>query len=153
VVIEREFPDAAADVAFAGFKLWVHGRGHPEATDFWDGNWFRITAAYLTPHFIAICEDNILHGSDVASSLEAACRMYETLDGDFTFATLEPGFDLHFSARQHGRIDLEANFVTDGLRREEYRNLIEIDQSYLPAFIRGPRLVLSRFPLVGESTD
>ena len=155
VTIERVFPDGEPDVVLAGFKLWVHGRGHSRATDSWDGNWLEITSAYVTEHCIAVCEGDVLHGSDVLASLDAARRMHETLEGQFSFATLEPGFALQFSARQHGRIDLDARIVTEEIAdgRGEYHKQQLIDQSYLPALINGLTQVLRRFPILDVSTE
>jgi hypothetical protein len=31
-----------------GLKLWIHGRQFPNANDFWDGNWLRVTAMLST---------------------------------------------------------------------------------------------------------
>jgi hypothetical protein len=28
----------------AGFQLWIHGRQFPDSTDYYDGNWLRVTA-------------------------------------------------------------------------------------------------------------
>lgn len=109
--IERRFPDSEADVSMGEFKLWVDRRGHPEATDYWDGNWLVITAAFITKYCVVYCEGNILHGSDVAHSLDAARQMHESLEGKFAFSTLDPGFELEFSALRQGQIDLSVRFV------------------------------------------
>src|SRR5256885_6731459 len=32
------------DIKLGGLQVWVHGRQFPDAIDYWDGNWLRITA-------------------------------------------------------------------------------------------------------------
>jgi len=152
VTIERVLPDGEADLTLAEFKLWVPRRGHPQATDYWDGNWLEITAAYMTKHCIALCDGNVLHGTDVVASLDAARRMHETLDGTFSFASLDPGFELLFTALKQGQIQVDTRIVTEDNAdwSGEYRRRQLIDQSYLPALIGGLTRIVSRFPIVGK---
>jgi hypothetical protein len=78
--------------------------------------------------------------------------MHETLDGTFTFASLDPGFELLFTALKHGQIQLDTRIVTEdnGDWSGEYRRRQLIDQSYLPALIGGLTRIVSRFPIVGK---
>lgn len=32
------------DLKLQGLQIWVHGRQFPDAADYWDGNWLRVTA-------------------------------------------------------------------------------------------------------------
>lgn len=42
ILLPEDFGEPSLSIA--GFQLWVHGRQFPEATDFYDGNWLRVTA-------------------------------------------------------------------------------------------------------------
>ncbi|MFC4159857.1 hypothetical protein [Chitinimonas lacunae] len=32
------------DLLIAGLRVWIHGSQFPNAVDYWDGNWLRVTA-------------------------------------------------------------------------------------------------------------
>jgi len=32
------------DLKLEGLQIWIHGRQFPDAADYWDGNWLRVTA-------------------------------------------------------------------------------------------------------------
>jgi hypothetical protein len=32
------------DLKLEGLQIWVHGMQFPDAADYWDGNWLRVTA-------------------------------------------------------------------------------------------------------------
>jgi hypothetical protein len=62
-----------------GLKVWIHGRQFPEATDFWDGNWVRVTAILSTPASMVRTEGPIIHLREI-HQLKVECqKLYETL--------------------------------------------------------------------------
>ncbi len=129
-----------------GLKLWIHGRQFPNATDFWDGNWLRVTAILSTSTSMVRTEGPIVHLREIYG-LKAECeKLYETLSGQATLACLEPNLSVKITAGTSGHIDIEVSVVPDQFtERHEYKTTS--DQTYLPGVIQQCEGILEQYPI------
>lgn len=134
------------DLEIAGLRLWVHGRQFPDSTDYWDGNWLRVTAYATSPGSRVRTHGSILHLSEVVQLKHGCERLYETLEGRAGLDCMEPDLDVEFTARGGGHIGVKVSINPDHLS-ESHEFLDEIDQTYLPGIIAACRRILERLPI------
>ena len=137
------------DLVVAGFQLWVHGRQYPEADDYDDGNWLRVTA-----HCGAFGASIWVHGSilmvtDVAGFGDQCESM---LSGDSRSAVLDP-FEPELAvslaiADCLGHLRLQVELTPDRLT-QSHKMEFDIDQSYLPGIIKQCSAIVWEYPIRG----
>ncbi|MFN3436686.1 MAG: hypothetical protein ACK41V_03260 [Acidovorax sp.] len=136
-----------ADLTICGLRLWVHGRQFPAATDYWDGNWLRVTAYCIYPHSaVRIQNDSCVRLDELAGFLSGCERMYSTLSGKAGLNCMEPYLAAELSALTNGHIGVSLSVTPDHCSEtHEYKD--EMDQSYLPEIINSCRAILEKFPV------
>ena len=138
------------DLKLAAFQLWVHGREFPEAEDYYDGNWLRVTAHCGASGASVWAQGAILMVTDIARFSEGCAAL---LNGDSTSATLdplEPELNLSLQAAdQLGHVRAMVEITPDHLA-QAHRFEFEIDQSYLPDIIRQCSAIVQEYPIRGQ---
>jgi len=138
------------DLKLAAFQLWVHGREFPEAEDYYDGNWLRVTAHCGASGASVWAQGAILMVTDIARFSEGCAAL---LNGDSTSATLdplEPELSLSLQAAdQLGHVRAMVEITPDHLA-QAHRFEFEIDQSYLPDIIRQCSAIVQEYPIRGQ---
>jgi hypothetical protein len=136
-----------ADLTICGLRLWIHGRQFPDATDYWDGNWLRVTAYCIYPHSaVRIQNDSCVRLDELAALLSGCERMYSTLSGNAELQCMEPYLAVELSASTNGHIGVKLSVTRDHCKEtHEYED--EIDQSYLPGIINSCQAILAKFPM------
>jgi hypothetical protein len=136
-----------ADLSICGLRLWIHGRQFPDAIDYWDGNWLRVTAFCTYPHSAVQIQNNACVRTDEVARLLAGCeKLYSTLDGEAELKCMEPYISVEFAATARGHIGVKLSMTPDHIKEtHEYED--EIDQSYLPAIISSCQAILEKFPI------
>ena len=137
----------APDIELGALKIWVHGRQYPEVTDYWDGNWVRVTVYCSSHNSYVITSGPIVHLSEIAHLLRIAEEINEGVAKNAELELMEQDLSFHFESRATGRVNVEAH-ITPSLE-EAHRYSLDLDQSYLTLLARGCRTVLKRFPVVG----
>jgi hypothetical protein len=133
----------------AGFQLCVHGWQFPDADDFDDGNWLRVTAhcgwsgASVWAQGAIVMVTDIDHfGSQCASMLR----------GDSTSAVLdpcEPELKVSLEAADRiGHIRAQVEITPDHLA-QYHRMEFEVDQSYLASIIKQCSAIVQEYPIRG----
>lgn len=129
-----------------GLKLWIHGRQFPNATDFWDGNWLRVTAILSTPRSMVRTEGPIIHLREIYALKSECEKLYETLSGNAKLSCLEPNLSVNIVAGTGGHMEVEVSVVPDQFtERHEYK--ATSDQTYLPRIIRACETILEQYPI------
>lgn len=136
-----------ADLTICGLRIWIHGRQFPDSTDYWDGNWLRVTAYCIYPESaVRIRNDACVRVDELAGLLAGCERMYSTLNGSAELNCMEPYISIAFTASSNGHIGVKLSVTPDHTKEtHEYED--EIDQSYLPAIISSCRSIIARFPI------
>lgn len=135
------------DLSVGGLRIWIHGRQFPDSTDYWDGNWLRVTAYCIYPHSaVRIQNDPCVRVSELAGLLAGCERLYLTLCGKAELQCMEPYLAIELAASPNGRIGLKLSVTPEHLTEtHEYED--EIDQSYLPPIINSCQAILAKYPV------
>ena len=129
-----------------GLKVWIHGRQFPDATDFWDGNWLRVTAVLSTPVSMVRTEGPIIHLREIYQLKVECQKLYESLSGCATLSCLEPNLAVKIDATTGGHFDVEISVVPDQFtERHNYKETS--DQTFLPNVIRQCEGILEQYPI------
>jgi hypothetical protein len=130
--------------------LRVLGRSHPGATDYWDGNWVRVHARVTVGMFAGEVSCD-LRTEELMDFRAQLARLYESVEGDAAFATMEGWLtlDLHGDHSGHVRVDGEL-FDRAGRMGNALRFSVQIDQSYLPPILAALVEVEAHWPIQGR---
>lgn len=139
------------DLKVAGFQVWIHGREHPDANDYYDGNWLRLTAHCGASGASVRVEGGLLAVTDIAGFGDQCAALLEGNSKTSVLEPLEPHLKLNLSltASDHaGHISAEVEITPDFLT-QAHRFKFEIDQSYLPEIIRQCSAIVREYPIRG----
>jgi len=137
------------DLTIAGLRVWVHGRQFPEATDYWDGNWLRVTARCNYPGSSVRVHGAIIHLGELVGLLRGCERLYETLTGRAELACIEPNLRVTLNAETGGHIQVCISITPDHLS-ENHSFTDGFDQTFLPPIIAACKRILDQFPVREE---
>jgi hypothetical protein len=138
------------DLKIAGFQLWVHGREFPEAHDYYDGNWLRVTAHSGASGANVWVQGAIVMVTDIAGFGNQCNAM---LRGESSSAVLDP-CEPHLkvsleSTDRLGHIGLHVEITPDHLAQSHKMNF-DVDQSYLPGIIKQCSAIVQEYPIRDE---
>ncbi len=134
----------------AGFQLWVHGRQFPEADDYYDGNWLRVTAHCSASGASVWVQGAIVMVTDIAGFGDQCNAM---LRGTSHLAVLDPvEAELRVSLEAAdclGHIRAQVEITPDHLA-QSHRMEFAVDQSYLPGIIKQCTAIVQEYPIRAE---
>jgi len=134
----------------AGFQLWIHGRQFPDSTDYYDGNWLRVTAHCGASGASVWAEGAILMVTEIESFGQQCHRL---LRGDVSIASLDPiEPELHLAINSTdtiGHLQVHVEITSDHLSQRHVMEF-EIDQSYLPHVIGECARIVEEYPVRGQ---
>lgn len=140
--------DARPNLEIAGLQLWVQGRAFPEAQDYWDGNWLKVTARYVAGLSSVEVSGPFVRVNEIDTFLRQLLGLYQSLQGQAELDCLEPELAVELIAVTGGHIRVAIDITPDHLN-ESHRFLSEFDQTYLPPIIAQCQAILEGFPLRG----
>jgi len=138
-----------ADLQIVGLRIWVHGRQFSDSTDYWDGNWLRITAFCKYGESQVRVHGYVIHLSEIAALLRGCESLSETLTGRTGLDSMEQNLKLELVAKKLGRVAVDIQITPEPMR-ESHRFRDEIDQTYLPSIIAACARILEKYPLRGR---
>jgi hypothetical protein len=138
------------DLQLGQLEIWIHGRQFPEATDYWDGNWLMVTVRCHTQTAMVWTSGPIIHLSELVRWIKSTEQMHDTLTGEANLACMEPELDVEMKMNKLSHIEVKVE-ITSYSPREHHLLNFEIDQSYLPDFVKDGRRVLAKFPIRGKA--
>lgn len=110
----REFEALGSpQLKIAGLQVWVHARQFPNAQDYWDGNWLRVTAYSSYPNSNVQARGPIVHLGEVYGLSETLKRLYKSLSGQAALKCIEPNLDVLLEAGSTGHIEVLPNYEPD----------------------------------------
>jgi hypothetical protein len=136
------------DIKLNGLQIWVHGRQFPEATDYWDGNWLRITARCRAHGANVWTTGSILNLPALVSWLAELEDMNRSLTGEANLVPLEPELSVTLTADGLGHISMEVDITPDNMT-QEHTFRFELDQTYLEPVIESCRKIINDYPIRG----
>jgi len=132
-----------------GLRVWVHGRQFPDSTDYWDGNWLRITAYCQYGESRVRVTGSVIHLSEIAGLLHGCESLSESLAGRTGLDSMEQNLKLELLAKKLGRVAVDIQITPEPMR-ESHRFRDEIDQTNVPAIITACSRLLEKYPLRGR---
>lgn len=133
-------------IKLAGLRIWVHGRQFPDAEDYDDANWLRITAQCGAQGALVKVSGNFIHLSEIADWLDQCEVLKKTLAGTANLECMEPELAVHLSAESLGKIIMRVKITPDHMTQEHVFDFA-IDQTYLNNLIQECRKLLAEYPL------
>ena len=140
------------DIKLNGLQIWIHRRQFPNATDYRDGNWLRITAHCGTHGADVWTTGSILHVPDIVRWLADLEQLNRSLSGDANLVPLEPELRVKLAATQLGHISMEVEITPDNVT-QEHTFRFELDQSYLEPVIESCRKIVDACAVRGTPDD
>lgn len=134
------------DLQIGGMKIWVHGRQFPDATDYWDGNWLRVTAYCVYPDSMVRTRGSILHLGELIGLVKGCIHMYETLSGEALLECIEPNLAAKLKIQWNGAVNVHLEITPDHMT-ESHSFDDSIDQSHLPKIVRQCNSILAIYPI------
>lgn len=130
----------------AGLRLWVHGRQFPNAEDYWDGNWLRITAYCLHPNSAVRTSGSLVHLGEIVGLLRGCQRLHREMKGSAALECIEPNLKVQFHMEWNGHIKVNIEITPDPMT-ERHSFDDELDQSHLPGIVEQCLSILERYPV------
>ncbi len=133
-----------------GVLIRVLGRLHPDADDYWDGNWLMSAVEVSAGGFRADLGAG-LRAEELRSFREGLARIYTDMSGEVTLTSMEEWLLLTVGVVSRGRLSVlglardqpgggnELRFAVDGL-----------DLSYLPAIVAALSGIEAAYPVLGS---
>ena len=140
------------DIKLGGLQIWVHGRQFPDATDYWDGNWLRITAHCGTHGADVWTTGSIINLPALVSWLAELEDLNRSLSGEAKLVPLEPELCVTLAATKLGQLSMEVEITPDNVT-QEHTFRFELDQSYLGPVIESCRKIVEEYPVRGAPAD
>jgi hypothetical protein len=140
------------DLKVVGFQLWVHGRESPDAHDYDDGNWLRVTAHCGASGASVWVQGAVVMVTDIERFRRECEALYEGRGNSARMDPLEP--ELRVSVEtldQAGHLRVRVEITPDHLS-QSHRMDFEIDQSYLPDVVRQCSAIVQQHPIRGNPT-
>ena len=133
----------------AGFQLWVHGRQFPEAEDYDDGNWLRVTAHCGASGASVWAQGAILMVTDIAGFGDQCAALLRGTSNTAALDPLEPELKVSLQALDRlGHVLAKVEITPDHLV-QWHQMVFEIDQSSLPDIIKQCLAIVQEYPTRG----
>jgi hypothetical protein len=139
----------APDLKLEGLQIWIHGRQFPDSGDYWDGNWLRVTANCGGNGASVFATGSIIHLSELDRWLVETEELLKNLDGDAKLACMEPALSVTLKSGSLGHITMEVSITPDHMTQRHWFQF-EIDQSYLPLFVKQCQSILQAYQIKGS---
>lgn len=140
------------DLTLHGLSIWVLGRAHPEASDYWDGNWLTLRAAVQVGESLISIHGPLFMTTDIARFRSELAAMHQSLTGEATLAGYEPNLKVTLRTRTLGHVSCQVEITPDQMT-EYHRFDFELDQTYLAKLMTSCEAVTQRFPVIGQPDD
>jgi|SRR5215469_6751999 len=135
-----------ADFELVDFGLWVHGREFPSSTDYWDGNWLRVTARVETPGAKVETSGPIIRLPELVSFRDGLQELNKALKGEAHLDCLEPDLDITIKCDSTGHLAITVTITPDHLL-QSHRFTLHADQTILDSRIASMNKLLSAYPV------
>ena len=130
-----------------GLALWVHGRQFPDAQDFYDGNWLRVSAHCGAAGASVWAEGAILMVPDFARWADQCEVLYNSLSGEAVLNSYEPELRVTIkNTDMQGHLNMRVEITPDHMS-QMHRFDFQLDQTYLPGIIRDCRAIVAAYPI------
>ena len=145
-------PRGEPDLRLAGLEVWVHGRECEDQTDFWDGNWLRVTARCRADGANVLTAGPILRVDELVRWVGQVEALGRGLSGTAVLEPMEPALRVELIAQAAGRMEMRVEISPNPVE-QRHSFSFALDQSFLPPLLADVRRILQRFPLRGSTEE
>jgi len=107
------------DLKLEGPQIWIHGRQFPDAADYWDGNWLRVTAHCGGNGASVFATGSIIHLSELDRWLVETQELPKNLSGEAKLACMEPALSVTLKSGSLDHITMEVSIALDHMTRRQ----------------------------------
>ncbi len=143
--VKIEIGSAAAE----RITITVIARSHPTATDYDDANWIRTSVGVRVAGFGGLFGAD-LRTEELESLRVQLSALYETLNGEATFETMEECVSLRFTGDGTGHVRVEAELRDKAGSGNLLRCALGLDQTDLPPIIKSLDAAAQAWPVIGR---
>lgn len=133
----------------SGFQFWVHGRDFPDAQDYHDGNWLKMTA-YCGPD--AWVAGSYITAIEIQGWLKTCEALVDNPKGTSVLEFLEPELYVRMEAKSHGRIEMEVT-ISHQPYDQPHKSSYELEQTDLTVMIQNLKTIVEKYPIRGTPED
>jgi hypothetical protein len=137
------------DLKLEGLQIWIHGRQFPDAADYWDGNWLRVTAHCGGNGASVFATGSIIHLSEIDRWLVETEEPVKNLNGVAKLAYMEAALSVTLKTGSLGHVTMDVSITPDQMSQRHWFQF-EIDQSYLPSLVKQCQSILEAYPIKGS---
>ena len=130
-------------------KLTLWGRSAPDATDYWDGNWFVCNADVAAGGFRGAVSGD-LRTEELASFAVQLGRLQESLWGEAEFDTMEDWLSIRITGDGRGHMELRCRLQDRPGDGNTLEFALAIDQSFTRSSLAQLAAAVRAFPVVGS---
>jgi len=138
-------------ISLGGLNIWIHAREFPNATDYWDANWLKVSAVYTSSSSKVWLSGNFIQISELLRWQKELLILNDLLIGTASLNCLEPNLSIHMKIDKTGHIETIVNLYDDHID-EKHEFIFSVDQTYLVKLIKELNTILEQYPLKGEAT-
>ncbi|GLY64533.1 hypothetical protein Atai01_11520 [Amycolatopsis taiwanensis] len=149
---DADDPDSVVIGSAAGDRVVIEvlGRMHPEANDFWDGNWLFSPVEVVTGGFTGRVPAG-LRADELRSFRDELVRAYQDFGGVARLESMEDWLSLTVTVKPSGHVEIDGVAVDRmGSKNRLALHITDLDQSHLPTVIDSLTAIEEKFPAVGK---
>ncbi len=141
------------EVVFRGnggdcLTITLLGRSHPEATDYWDGNWLRATVEVAAGGFRGSVGGD-LRAEDLVQFHDQLLRLQQSLRGTAEFETMEGWLSIRVTGDGKGHMGLRCSICDRPGSGHELHCMLASDQTVTRSALAQLAAAVHAFPVVG----
>ena len=137
------------DIKIFGFQFWVHGREFPDAQDYCDGNWLRMTAYCDEEAWVS---GSYVTAGEMQGWLNTCINLLEKNEGTAGLKCLEPELDIHMTAKPEERVEMIVTIKHQPYDRE-HKCKYHLKTSDLTKMIQDLKLITEKYPILGAEEE
>jgi hypothetical protein len=130
-------------------RLTLHGRSHPDATDFWDGNWLDCTAEVAAGAFRGDLR-RALRADELEAFRQQSAVLHDRLTGEAVLDTMEEWLRVRVVGDGRGHLEASCRLCDDPAFGNTLDCRLHLDQTFLPAVLRQLDRALQTYPVIGR---
>ena len=149
----RHMPDGSVLVigSRGGDHVALHPlcRSHPDATDYWDGNWLKVEVDVRTGAFRGkyVADLRVEEFENFRAQLDS---LYKSLRGEAALNSMEGWVSVRLAADRLGHLKAECEVRDQPGMGSRLLFTLDLDQSFIPTMVAALDDVMRRYPLVGH---
>lgn len=143
-------PERAPDLALAGFRLWITGRGGADIDDYWDGNWLDVIADCRGSDSCVIARGPLIHLSEIQTLRNGCARLAAGTAQEAGLYCTQPNLKLELWAVPGGPIVGKLRITPDH-KAETHDYGFAIERALLPGIVAACEAMLAAYPTRGKA--